>query len=186
MTFCKSTYGGFDRNISCQKGRSITRVHIKYLSIRTKGCTFHRGTGSTWTICHQVPGLSPKRMVTYLGLTVGLAYLSLSRLSEQKSLLLSPPIASMSSTMATLSMGSPGSIKNGCGKKLTFYRTGLFYLITELLCLRSHLLISIYMRHIYLLHPSPIQNQLFRSDIAATCYAENQHLKQTKIFVLSM
>lgn len=75
------------------------------------------------------------------------------RFGEWKSILLSPCITSISSTMATLFLSND---RYGWGKRLAAHRIGhLIYLITEpFLCL-SNLWMSIYMEHkdLYLFCP---------------------------------
>jgi hypothetical protein len=126
--FCQSMDGGFSRGITCRKGKSITRISI--YSSKNKTLSFPRRKWSN--VVNLPPGccLVPSRNGAISGAHCWfllLADLALSSscsqvsLGEWKSVLLSPSITSISTTMATLFMCQLSNDRDGCEPPCGFW-----------------------------------------------------------------
>lgn len=141
----KFTDGSFGRSIMYRKGKFITRISIP---IRTKLCLFHEGRSNVVNLPTGYWLVTPGNGVI-LGAQCWFLLLtdwalssscSLVSLGEWKSILSSPFITSISATVATLFLDTPGKDRNGWKKRLTVHRTGHpINLIIRFFLSQSHL-----------------------------------------------
>jgi hypothetical protein len=139
--FCQSVDGGFSRGITCRKGKSITIISI--YSSKNTTLSFPRRKWSNvvnllpgcWLVTSSNGAISGVQC--WFLLLADLAFssnCSQVSLGKWKSILLSPSITSISTTMTTLFMCPLSNDRDGWRERLTVHRTyHLIHLIIELL-----------------------------------------------------